>query len=134
MAAPKEGNRREQSYDVGNFLFRVLSVRSNDDRAVVPGRRPAPAALPLAFAPRRSARRGWNSRWRRKRRRHALLQPRNDHGISGLVWRNRLLADTLLLAGGGRGIDAGYRRWSGGRDDCLLVRSQIGRASCRERV
>src|ERR1039458_10276128 len=105
MVAREEGNRREQSYDVGNFLSRVLSVRSNDDRAVVPGRRPAPAALPpLAFAPRRPARRRRRSWWRRNRLGHAVSQLRNDHGSSGLVWRNRLLAVGLLLVGGSGGI------------------------------
>src|ERR1019366_6072226 len=100
MAASAEGNRREQSYDVGNFLPRVLFVRSNDDRPVVRGRGSAPAALPLAFAARRSTCRGRSSRGRRRRRGHVVLQFRNDHGISSLVWRDRLPADALLLAGG----------------------------------
>src|SRR5450759_1283575 len=130
MAAFAKGNRREQSYDVGNLLFRVLSVRSNDDRPVVPGRNSAPAALPLAFASRRPTRRGWSSR--RKRLGDAVLQLRNHHGISGLVWRDRVPADALLLAGGGGGIDAGCRRRSCGRDDRLLVRGQ-GSAQVRSR-
>src|ERR1039458_1900954 len=124
MVAREEGNRREQSYDVGNFLSRLLSVRSNDDRAVVPGRRPAPAALPSAFAPRRPTRRGRRSWWRRNRLGHVVFQLRNDYCISGLVWRDRLFADALLLVGGSGGVDAGGRRWSGGRDDRLLVRGQ----------
>src|SRR5664280_2644601 len=124
MAVPEEGNRREQSYDVGNFLSRVLSVRSNDDRAVVSGRKPAPAALPFACAPRRPTRRGRRSWWRRNRLGHVVFQLRNDYGISGVVWRDRLFADTLLVAGGSRGIDAGGRRWSSGRNDRLLVRGQ----------
>src|SRR5664279_829034 len=132
MAAPEEGNRREQSYDVGNFLSRLLFVRSDDDWVVVPGRKSAPAALPFAFAPRRPTRRRRRSWWRRNRLGHVVFQLRNDYGISGLVWRNRLLADTLLVAGGSRGIDAGCRRWSGGRDDRLLVRGQ-GAAQVRSR-
>src|SRR5664280_2992716 len=124
MAAPEEGNRREQSYDVGNILSRVLFVRSDDDWAVVPRRKPAPAALPFAFAPRRPTRRGRRSWWRRNRLGHVVLQFRNYYGISGVVWRDRLPAHALLLAGGSRSVDAGYRRWSGGRDDRLLVRGQ----------
>src|ERR1017187_9050109 len=124
MVAREEGNRREQSYDVGNFLSRVLSVRSNDDRAVIPGWKPAPAALPFTFTSWRPTRRRRRSWWRRNRLGHVVFQLRNDHGISGLVWRNRLLADALLLVGGSGGIDAGCRRWSSGRNDRLLVRGQ----------
>src|ERR1035437_3045126 len=124
MAVPEEGNRREQSYDVGNFLSRVLFVRSDDDRAVVSGRKPAPAALPFAFASWRTTRRRRRSWWRRNQLGHVVFQLRNDYGISGLVWRDRLFADALLLVGGSGGVDAGYRGRSGGRDDRLLVRGQ----------
>src|ERR1035438_3613215 len=124
MVAREEGNRREQSYDVGNFLSRVLSVRSDDDRAVVPGRKPAPAAHALALAPRRPTRRRRRSWWRRNRLGHVVFQLRNDYGISGVVWRDRLFADALLVAGGSRGVDASCRRRSGGRVDHFLVRGQ----------
>src|ERR1039458_6545132 len=124
MVAREEGNRWEQPYDVGNFLSRVLSVRSDDDRAVVPGWKPAPAAHALALAPRRPTRRGRRSWWRRNRLGHVVFQLRNDYGISGVVWRDRLPADALLLAGGSGGIDAGCRRWSSGRNDRLLVRGR----------
>ena len=67
MVVAEEGSRREQPYDVGNILSGVLSVRRNDDRAVVPGRNPAPAAHSPALAPRRPARRRWSSRRSRKR-------------------------------------------------------------------
>src|ERR1035437_4813848 len=105
MAAPEEGNRREQSYDVGNFLSRLLSVWSDDDRVVVPRRKPTPAARPFTFTSWRPPRRGRRSWWRRNRLGHVVFQLRNDYGISGLVWRNRLLADALLLVGGSGGID-----------------------------
>src|SRR5664279_435015 len=124
MAVPEEGNRREQSYGVGNILSRVLFVRSDDDWAVVPGRKPAPAALPFAFAPRRPTRRGRRSWWRRNRLGHVVFQLRNDYGISGLVWRDRLFADALLLVGGSGGIDDSCRCRSGGRVDHFLVRGQ----------
>ena len=49
------GSRRERTYDVGDVLSGVLSGRRDAERAVVPGRKLAPAALSILHVPHGTA-------------------------------------------------------------------------------